>query len=800
MSTVPAHTRYHDRPPSRSTSRRRYSDEDSYPARSTPHRRHASSQQRPHRSSSTSSPRLGSSRPSWEPHHHNGGHDDHAPEEGVPPLRRQSTQPPRRRSSPTSYPYGDKEADGVYRRRAVEATSPARRTTPHRRHPSSRHATPAEAHTSTALVVVDDSARASPRRSARASTTIDSPRRSHNSHHHPDASAVGADGVVRSPRRRHSSVSPHRTHRPTSSPIRPERRTSSSHQNHRHTSAEPRGRSSHGSARRHRHADPAGSAAEATHRQDTLRYRSPPHAEVSARREATPHRSRRHSRTADTGSAEKAARSPRRHSSAHHSRSSRPDSRHNSERRHHHHRESTPASAEEPGRRSRHTPLPRPPSEDLYAVPQPHVAPRRPPPPPISEAMVSAPIKVGSTYVRPATNGVAAGRPRSGSYIEVISVHSTRPGSTNGWSQSRSSATHSPRRPHDEGTPVAVCSARGKQIMERIDSTRHWIENMKEEVKKDHERAVKEEEEEAVARERERERRTRHAAREARPDGASRVSSTRRHRTSSTGSHRHRRDEVHDATEAAAVASRRHAREPIPPAASHSESITRAAAPAVPPRREEPEHSRSRHNGHSNPASTVTHSVRSHGGEGGRQRAGKVEAPAPARAAASRTPTPDAAAPPAMMDTVASSRQGGFDYPMFSFTSFLDGNTFDTTADLYEYNVNVAEGLSDEHLELLRGTVFGHNEEAFAELLYGDDVQAEIDAVTATLGLSEDLAVQRESVALQQAAVRAFNDKCAKALKVLLAAEGGLAEAVQVAASQLERHALNENGSSMVAP
>ncbi|KPI88525.1 hypothetical protein ABL78_2337 [Leptomonas seymouri] len=140
-----------------------------------------------------------------------------------------------------------------------------------------------------------------------------------------------------------------------------------------------------------------------------------------------------------------------------------------------------------------------------------------------------------------------------------------------------------------------------------------------------------------------------------------------------------------------------------------------------------------------------------------------------------------------MHDTVDSSRRDGSDCPIFSFVSFLDGNTFDSTADLCQYNTQLAEMLSDEHLDILREVIFARDEEAFAELLYGDDVQAEMDAISNTLSHSEDPVVQREIVIMQRSAVRRFNEKCAAALRTLLAARGGLADAVQIAASQLER-------------
>ncbi|CAC9550664.1 conserved hypothetical protein [Leishmania infantum JPCM5] len=746
MSARRASSQHRDRP--QSSSRRRYYEDEDYmqprderTSHSTLHWHHSSPQQKPHRPSSASKQRKGLSHVSRELHQYL--KDDHAPEDGVPPLRRQSTQPPRRRSSPTCHYNGGNGGERVCHRRAVALTSPRRRSTPHRRRSSSRHAASVYPALRTAPVAVGDGKRASPRRSARTSTD-GTPRRSRRQH---EPSHVGYDSVARSPRQRHrrSSASPHRSHTSKESPIHPERRAPSSSRKSRHASTEPHARSSQGSVRCHRHSHTTSSTApapatEAAHRHDALRYRSSRQAEVAAKREATPHRSRRHSRAKAGGSAEKEARSPRRHTSVHRSRSSRPESRHHSKRRHRHHRTSTPNSVDEGSRHPRHTSLFRPLAEDPYTAP-----------PPLT----------GSTYIRSAADSHTTGRPRSGSHIEVISVHSACQVPANGWSHSCSNTAHSPRRPYDNGPPVVIPSPRGQQIMQRIDSTRHWLQSMKDEVKKVRERELQQVEDVA------RSRATRHSARKEYLGSTSPAGSACRHRTSSTGSRRHTRGETHAAVQ---VTSRQDAGEAIPPTAS-SERSHRASEQVSPPTREKRHRSSQWH----------------------------LRRPT-APAAAPRAPAPDPDLFRALMDSVSSSREEGIDYPILSFMSFLDGNTFDSTASLCQYNVDLADSLSDQHLDILRAAVFDHDEEAFAELLYGDDVEAEIGGAAAALGHSDDPTVQHELVVLQREAVRRFNDKCAKALQALLSAEGGLAEAVQVAASQLERQAYQADGSLVIVP
>ena len=777
MSGPGSSSRYHNQP----ASARRHSRDGDYsrhvdeaPAQHSTHRhRHRSSSGRssPHKHRDPASQEAQRFRP-----------EDYVLEDGVPPLRRQSTQPPRRCPSPTSHSFvAHREVEAnVYRRREVEPTSTRRPTTPHQ-HRSPRDSTLVDPAVSTALVVVEEK-QVSPRRQSAHHAARASPRRSHH-----DSRIETEDGVVRSPRQHVSSTtSPRRAHRQTGSPIRPERRAESSRHRHRHASAELRTRSPYSSAHRHRESLSArrASTPEATHRQDTLRYRSPPLPEESKPRSTSRH-ARRHSHAADDEPEKKRTTSTsHRRDSAHHGRSSRTTPRHDSERRHRHERHASITAStndDDDSRLARHASRDRQASQDSSMVPR-------------------VPVSGGSTYVRPNGNGHISTRRNSGSYIEVISVNSARPESSSSWLQS-------PRRPRDAGPPIVIPDPRCEKILERIDSTRHWIKNMKEEVAKDREREQQQQqqqEREAEAekkrereRERERERRKEEVARQQEAERARREhrraeernGSAHRHRSSSRGSQRRTRSSREEANGTAAtpvlvepertVDSRRHPRPAVTPAAPQEKSRLQSA------------------------------------GDVGRSRARSTHAPsestrtAPSeKDASSRQSTRPAATPPApapaaaavMHDTINSSRQDGFDYPIFSFVSFLDGNTFDNTAGLCQYNTQLAESLSDEHLDLLREVVFHHDEEAFAELLYGDDVQAEMDVIANKLGHSEDPAVQREIVILQRAAVRRFNEKCSTALRTLLAARGGLADAVQIAASQLERQAYEAGANNANSP
>ncbi|KPA81240.1 hypothetical protein ABB37_03658 [Leptomonas pyrrhocoris] len=771
MSGVNTSSRHHSRP----SSARRNGHEGDYSrnggsdlaTRSSPHR-HLSS-------SSRNSPRK--HRDAAQTGQHRFRSEGYTLEDGVPPLHRQSTQPPRRTSSTPRPLVSQREAEAsLYHRRAVEPVSSQRSTTPHV-HRSPRRASPAGPAHSTALVLAEEqqvsprrhsarhSAQVSPRRSGR-----DSPRRSHH-----DSRVVAEDGGVRSPRRHISPkrTSPRRAHRQTGSPIRPERRAESSRPRHRHASAEPRTRSPHGSARRHRESQSARPAPapvpEATHRQDTLRYRSPPLVEESKRRTSSRH-DRHRSHTTENEPDRRHRPSSRRHDSAHRSRSNCPPSRHDSEHRHGRERRSyTPVSAniEDESRHARHASRHRQKSPDLSVAPQelPRVH-------SLTEAVKGpAPAVGGSTFMRPNTSSHMSTRRSSGSCIEVISVNSVKRDSLNSWMQS-------PRRSREMNLPVVAPDPNSEKIMQCIDSTRHWINSMKTEVEKNRTRALQLKEaaeaeaeaEEEAARQREMERPRRDHHRAAEKDG-----SAHRHRSSSRGSQRRTRSS-HEATNGVAgapvliepekaVDSRRRPRAPIAPAAppkSNLRSVTEARRSGTHSTRE-PSASM-----HTAPSDKV-------GSSSSR----------PTKSAPALAPAPALAV--VLHDTLNSSRQDGFDYPIFSFVSFLDGNTFDSTVGLCQYNTELAESLSDEHLEILREVIFANDEEAFAELLYGDDVQAELDVIANTLGHSEDITVQREIVILQRAAVRRFNEKCSAALRTLLAARGGLADAVQIAASQLER-------------
>lgn len=137
------------------------------------------------------------------------------------------------------------------------------------------------------------------------------------------------------------------------------------------------------------------------------------------------------------------------------------------------------------------------------------------------------------------------------------------------------------------------------------------------------------------------------------------------------------------------------------------------------------------------------------------------------------------------LDTVTSTME---EDPIFSFPSFLDGNTFHTTAALCQYNIALAEALTDDQLDAVREAVFNHDEVAFAELLYGDDIQAELALIETTLGHSDDPKVRFEMRHLQSAAVRRFVEKCNAAREKLRSARScDLEDAVRQAAVNMER-------------
>lgn len=134
------------------------------------------------------------------------------------------------------------------------------------------------------------------------------------------------------------------------------------------------------------------------------------------------------------------------------------------------------------------------------------------------------------------------------------------------------------------------------------------------------------------------------------------------------------------------------------------------------------------------------------------------------------------------------------DDPIFNFCSFLDGNTFHSTAALCDYNVGVAEALSDAHLAILRAEVFESDEPAFAELLYGDDAQAELNFIETMLAVNTDPRIRDDVKLLQAEAIRRFNKKAIGAQQRLMRAGGGLPEAVQQAAGVFDRVPLSTHG------
>ncbi|CCW66895.1 unnamed protein product [Phytomonas sp. Hart1] len=131
--------------------------------------------------------------------------------------------------------------------------------------------------------------------------------------------------------------------------------------------------------------------------------------------------------------------------------------------------------------------------------------------------------------------------------------------------------------------------------------------------------------------------------------------------------------------------------------------------------------------------------------------------------------------------------------PVFSFYSFMDGHTFNTTAALCKYNIGLAEALSDEDLDRIREVVFKHNESDFAELLYGDDIQYELDLINATLHNINDLQIRCDMHALSIKAVKRFNRKCCQAQKVIRSAGRELPKAIQSAASRIGDRYQDEN-------
>lgn len=196
---------------------------------------------------------------------------------------------------------------------------------------------------------------------------------------------------------------------------------------------------------------------------------------------------------------------------------------------------------------------------------------------------------------------------------------------------------------------------------------------------------------------------------------------------------------------------------------------------------------------------STTHRSSRHGGSSSRHHP-RVEP-----AAAPRPPTPSpprASSPPQkrrpasptaeqraqllrVIDAVNSTME---EDPIFSFQSFLDGNTFHSLRGLCNYNMALAERLSDDELFLMRAVVFGHDETFFAELLYGDDLQAELSVIEAALGSSREPTARWEMRRLQSEAVARFTDKGTMAREKLLGtADGRLGDAVREAAEGLER-------------
>ncbi|KAF5221145.1 hypothetical protein ECC02_005857 [Trypanosoma cruzi] len=110
----------------------------------------------------------------------------------------------------------------------------------------------------------------------------------------------------------------------------------------------------------------------------------------------------------------------------------------------------------------------------------------------------------------------------------------------------------------------------------------------------------------------------------------------------------------------------------------------------------------------------------------------------------------------------------------FALYSFLDGTPFLTPQALCRYNTALAEMLSDDHLELIRRHVFNYDEEAFANLLYADEVAESLEQ-RVPYGGGE----------LVPEFVQRFNESSRRALERLFAAPGGLADATINAARRV---------------
>lgn len=695
---------------------------------------------------------------------------------GIPPLRRESTQPPRRHSSPTaSQRVGTgtpqsarRDRNVLYHRRDVEPTS--QRSSRSRRQRSSRYSTPIpDSSTSSALVVVDsrDERRLSPRRHQ-------SPRRS---------------GRVASPKQHHTFlqngsstvVTPPRSHRLVSSPDR-HRRGESRRESHRTASARRESPQRHSSSRRRRLAEEemekpvSRERAASSRRHERRRHQSPSVEDrVKVRRSSnevvddrepahmTPRRSHRHHNIVKDEERE----SPRRHrSSTRRTNSGKPSSS---------------------GRVSSHHD--RVPSYDSAKAAPIVQGPAPPPEEPHPKTPVNPthPVHLGSTYLRPQSSHRHAGdpsvfkdpnrRPRSGSYhsIEILSISSGRPGGSHPGNFAPMPKVNSPTRRREIIPPAIVPHPNAELLTQRIDSTRNWIQQMKEEVQ--HDARV-----EKVQRERQSSR------------------STRRRRTLSPTEVRCQKDE----NSAFYAAPRPSTAERLQP------GVNKPSTSVKPTHRRELSGSdmSSRDSSRQVAAPTRHHKVRSSSTASGTNIRSVPpsqldrETPTLNSHVTSKTSArvEEELRQPIAAETLDSSRQGSFDGPVYSFVSFLDGNTFHSTASLCQYNVAVAEGLSDAHLDVIRAAVFQQDEVVFAELLYGDDIQAELNVIEATLGHSTDRAIEREKVILQRAAVNRFNSKCNTALSYLLAAGEGVAEAVRVAASQLDTEGLHGDATPLSAP
>lgn len=110
--------------------------------------------------------------------------------------------------------------------------------------------------------------------------------------------------------------------------------------------------------------------------------------------------------------------------------------------------------------------------------------------------------------------------------------------------------------------------------------------------------------------------------------------------------------------------------------------------------------------------------------------------------------------------------------------SFLDGSVFSSVSSMCAYNTAIARELSDNHLALIRLSVFHHDEKLFAELLYGDFLAEELEKIRDDASHYQTSTVECEMQ--RKRAVEKFNTKCDSARTSLLMFGGDINDAIQV--------------------